>query len=100
MAKPIQYTDQFRQKAVDLYQKNNYSAAQIARKLGVHEHTMCRWIKLYGKDKIVSSQSAVEQAILHAGHCARQDFDCKHPHALEQIDAIKQHVDALEQLLL
>lgn len=82
MAKQIKYTDQFRQEAVDMYQKGNDSASQVARKLGIHEHTMSRWIELYGKNKVA------------------QELDVKYAHALEYIQAIKRQMSALEQLLL
>lgn len=100
MAKQIKYTEQFRKEAVCMYQKGNASAAQVARKLGIHEHTMCRWIQLYKRDKIASSQTASCRSGLQGKPCNVRDLDFTHPSALEYVRAIKKKVDALEQLLL
>lgn len=100
MEKQIKYTDQFRQEAVDIYQKGNASAAYVARKLGIHEHTMCRWIELYGKDKVASSQTASCRSVLQEKPCANREFDLSYPRALEHIQAIKIQISALEQFFL
>lgn len=100
MAKQIKYTNQFRQDAIDMYQKGNDSAAQVARKLGIHEHTMCRWIQLYEKDNTASSQTASCRSVLPGRPCADREFDLNRPRALEYIRAIKIQASVLEQLLL
>lgn len=95
MAKQIKYTDEFRREAVKMYHQGNASASQVARKLGIHEHTMCRWIELYGENRVVPAQ-----ALLPQKHCVKQQLGVGHPYALEYIRAIKRHVGALEQMLL
>lgn len=100
MAKQIKYTNQFRQDAIDMYQKGNDSAAKVAKKFGIHEHTMCRWIQLYEKDNVASSQTTSCQSVLSGKPCADRELDLNLPHALEYIRAIKRQVSALEQFLL
>lgn len=100
MAKQINYTEEFRRAAVDMYKKGNESAAQLARKIGIHEHTMCRWIELYGKSGGAAPHAAVESVVLAEGHCIENEHKAIHPYALEYIHAIKRHIDALEQLIL
>lgn len=100
MAKQIKYTDEFRREAVAIYQKGNYSAAQVARKFGIHEHTMCRWIELYGSDRATPAHAASGKDISPEWHCVKQESDLTHPCVVECIHALKRHVGALEQLLL
>lgn len=100
MAKQIKYTDQFRQEAVEIYQNGNASAAQVARKLGIHANTMCRWVALYGKGTVASLKVASCQAVLQGKPCADQKINFNFSHALEYIQAIKIQVSALEQFLV
>lgn len=100
MAKQIKYTEQFRKEAIEMYLKSDTSAAQVARKLGIHEHTLCRWLQLYERDHTASSQAVNCQLELKEKPCVVPELDFDFSHALEYIRAIKRQVNALEQLLL
>lgn len=99
MAKQIKYTDQFRRQAVAIYEEGNRSAAQVARIIGIHEHTLCNWIKLYGNDKATPLQHVRGQIISQEGPFPKQEADFRHAYALEYIQTIKRHAGALETLL-
>lgn len=83
LAKQIKYTDEFRKKAVNAYLEGNLSAAQLAPQIGVHKHTLCKWIKLYSTD----------------GFETKQTSDFRQAKAQAYIDAIKKHITELEILL-
>lgn len=44
------YTEEFKKEAVRQVVDRGYSAAEVARRLGVTSHSMYSWIKKYGPD--------------------------------------------------
>lgn len=83
MAKQIRYSDEFRKNSVKTYLSGNLSAVQLSQKLGVHRHTLCRWIKLYRQNSLDES-------------CG----DNNQLNALSHIHSINMHIAELEKLLL
>lgn len=54
-----EYTDDFKKESVRLFESGNVSRAQVARELGVNQHTFYNWIEKYGnkpKDPDVCSE--------------------------------------------
>ncbi len=49
MAKGIRYTEEFKRDAVAQVVDRGYSAAEVARRLGVSTKSIYDWVKRYGK---------------------------------------------------
>ncbi len=62
MAKHLRYSEEFKEKAVAMFLQSNLSAAQVAKNLGVHSHTLCNWIKQYKNCSALSIETVTDKA--------------------------------------
>lgn len=97
MPKQIKYSDDFIQNAVLTYLKSDMSAAQIARILGVHSNTLCRWIRQYKDDTVVNPHTTAESDSLfkqiHQNDKTNLDLFSKH------ISEIDKHLHMIQQII-
>lgn len=58
MAKGIRYTEEFKRDAITQVVERGYSAAEVARRLGVSTKSLYDWIKRYGAAEPTHQQEA------------------------------------------
>ena len=46
---PPRYTDEFEEEAARQVIRNNYSVKETAERLGVHPHSLSKWVKQYSQ---------------------------------------------------
>lgn len=96
MTKKIKYSEQFKQKAIDLYLKSDLSATKVAREFGIHEHTLCTWVNSFKKGK-TESLHLMDNFIIHP---TESNLDLDFSAELLFIQDCKKHIDILEEYLL
>lgn len=54
LRKAIRYDEKFKKEAVRMYLQSNFSAVDIANKLGINRHNFHTWIKQYNHGIVIS----------------------------------------------
>jgi transposase-like protein len=65
------YSDEFKRDAVQQITVRGYPVREVARRLGVGSHSLCKWLKLFGEP---TSKSVCLASLASSAHQAMLDL--------------------------
>lgn len=63
MGKQIRYSDSFKMETIKSYFQGELSANQLAKKLGIHPHTVQKWIRDYKNNEARGNESDITMIV-------------------------------------
>lgn len=63
MGKQIRYSDSFKMKTIQRYFQGDLSANELARTLGIHPHTVQKWIRDYKNNEAHGNESDIAMIV-------------------------------------